>query len=151
MKRIPVVLVVAIALLVGGCGDDEEEPVATGTAPERAAEEASEPPVQLQGQVNERGQGQLFDDTLAVELGNFYFEPTYVQAAQAAVATVNLKNESDASHTFTIESLQIDQEVRPGESKDVQVQLPTTGDVEFFCRFHKDQGMRGVFYFQASG
>ena len=44
----------------------------------------------------------------------------------------------------------MDVEVPAGESKEVDIRLPTGGTIEFYCRFHKGQGMRGAFILPAS-
>lgn len=158
MRRI-LVVVVTLALALGGCGDDDETTSQGGSPPTTAAEEATgrgmegqsdTPPVALAGQVNDQGRGQLFGEALDLEAGDFYFEPTFIQASQGQAATITVRNQGQAPHTFTVESLQIDVEVGPGQSREVQVQLPERGSVEFICRFHAEQGMRGAFYFQAS-
>jgi len=61
--------------------------------------------------------------------------------------TVELVNEGNATHTFTSDALGVDEDVDASESSSVTVTLPEEGAVEFHCRFHEGQGMRGAFYF----
>ena len=56
-----------------------------------------------------------------------------------------MNNEGDSTHTFTIDGLGVDQELKPGESADIDVTLPASGTVAYYCRFHKGQGMQGAF------
>ena len=66
-----------------------------------------------------------------------------------ATLTVELKNEGKVPHTFTIDSLHIDQQLNPDQKKTVTVKLPSSGTVAFYCRFHKSLGMQGAFFFNA--
>jgi hypothetical protein len=34
--------------------------------------------------------------------------------------------------------------VQPGDTSTLEVDLPDTGEFEFFCRFHRSQGMTGA-------
>jgi len=62
--------------------------------------------------------------------------------------TFVLENEGDAPHTFTIDALDIDTEVAPGGSAEVEVTLPGQDATLFYCRFHQGQGMQGAVYFE---
>jgi plastocyanin len=61
--------------------------------------------------------------------------------------TVHLANEGNATHTFTSDSLGVDEELSGGDSSSVTITLPEEGAVEFHCRFHEGQGMKGAFFF----
>jgi plastocyanin len=81
---------------------------------------------------------------LELELDDFYFEPTVLEGEAGQALTVNLFNEGDAPHTFTIDELQIDEELQPGdEGVTADVTFPESGALVFYCRFHAGQGMRG--------
>jgi plastocyanin len=155
MRKLMTVLTVlaALSLLAAACGDDDDDDVAsTGSESESGsgseAEGSGEAPVQLEGEVNDHGTEEA-GDTLELELDDFYFGPTFVQAQTGATVTVTLNNEGDAPHTFTIDDLDIDEEVAPGDSTDVEVTLPDEGATMFYCRFHVSQGMQGAFFFNA--
>lgn len=134
------VLLLAVLLLVGGgCAED------TGTV-------ATEPPEGTEapaatGEVNDHGTETFTTESfeVALELDNFYFEPTFIKSPGDATATVRLTNEGTAPHTFTVDALEVDEEIQPGESRDVTVSIGTETRYEFYCRFHADQGMRGAF------
>ncbi len=113
---------IAAALLAAACGDDEEE---TGD---------NESP----GNNEEAGQ------TVEMEMDDFYFDPAELDAAPGDTITVNLKNEGQATHTFTIDALGIDQQVAAGEEATVQVHAAEAGDLRFYCRFHGASGMEGT-------
>jgi plastocyanin len=141
------VLIAAVALLVlGACGsDDDDDAGGADTSPETT--EASAAPVQLAGQVNEEGTGDASgEDEFALELDDFYFGPTYVKVTSGQTLTIELENEGDAPHTFTIDAIGVDEQVEPGQAATVEVELPDAEAVAFYCKFHKERGMQGAFY-----
>ncbi len=103
------------------------------------------PPVQLEGQVNEHGASTVSGGSIELELDDFYFQPTYVQATPGATVEVELSNEGSASHTFTIDDQNIDVTLEPDGHETVQVTMPDSGSLRFYCRFHASQGMQGAF------
>ena len=82
---------------------------------------------------------------VSLEQDDFYFQPTTLEGEAGKPLQVALKNEGQASHTFTIDSLNIDQTVKPGETMTVSVTPKAGGDLPFYCRFHKaSNGMQGT-------
>ena len=83
---------------------------------------------------------------MEVELDDFYFGPTVIEATPGHSFTVELFNEGDVPHTFTSESLGVDLVVEPGQRAELGINAPSAvGTVEFFCRFHKSgQNMVGA-------
>ncbi|HEX7097016.1 MAG TPA: cupredoxin domain-containing protein [Acidimicrobiales bacterium] len=130
------------ALVVAGCGDDGDE---TTTASEEG------PPVSLPGEVSDRGSTDLGDATeLELDLGDQYFAPTFVNAPGGATVSVTISNSGELPHTFTIDELDIDEQVNAGESATVEVTLPDSGTAVFYCRFHRAAGMQGAFVVSGS-
>jgi plastocyanin len=78
-----------------------------------------------------------------VELDNFYFKPTVVQGKAGQSLTLELKNEGDVEHNFTLTDQNIDTDLEPGKSAKVKVTIPKSGTVSFFCKYHKSMGMAG--------
>jgi plastocyanin len=151
MRRIGVVMLPA-ALLVASCGNDDGDNVReSGSASESesgsASGTATEPPVSLEGEVNDHGIGEVQGGEIEIELDDYYFGPTFVKAAPSESITVDLTNESDEAHTFTSDALGVDEEVAPGDATSVTLALPEEGAVEFHCRFHEGQGMKAAVYF----
>jgi plastocyanin len=79
-----------------------------------------------------------------VELDDFYFEPTVLEGKPGQKVTLELKNEGNSEHSFTIDSQNVDQELGPGEEAEVDVTIPKSGVVSFYCKFHKSSGMAGA-------
>jgi plastocyanin len=83
-------------------------------------------------------------DEVELELDDFYFEPTVLEGEAGQTLTVSMFNEGDAAHTFTIDELQIDEELQPGdEGVTAEVTFPDSGALVFYCRFHVGGGMLG--------
>src|SRR2546421_12346271 len=132
MRKVMLVLAVA-AVLAAGCGSSSKKT-------------SSAPPVSLPGQTNNHGAKAVKDGaSIEVEADDFYFGPTFINAPAGAKVTVELKNEGKATHTFTSTSLNVDQTLSPGQKMNVQVTLPSSGPVEYHCKFHQGQGMQGAF------
>jgi plastocyanin len=79
-----------------------------------------------------------------VEMDDFYFEPTVLEGKAGQKVTLELKNEGKTEHSFTIDSQNVDQELGPGEEAEVDVTIPKSGVVSFYCKFHKSSGMAGA-------
>lgn len=162
MRKIAVLLLPA-ALVVASCGDDDgadvresgsESGSASGSESGSASgpasgsgSESGDAPVELEGTVNDHGIGEVEGDELELELDDNYFGPTFVKGSPGGSVTVELVNEGSATHTFTSDALGVDEEVGPDDEASVTVTLPDEGAVEFHCRFHGAQGMKGAFYF----
>ena len=74
---------------------------------------------------------------------SYYFDPTVLSGSAAQKLTVHVENKGTVPHTFTIDAQSISVELQPGDEKDVQVALPSSGVVEFYCQFHHSLGMAG--------
>lgn len=115
----------------------------------------SNPPVKLEGKVNNKGTKQVKKGKISIEEDDFYFKPTFPKSKLGSKVTVSLQNEGNTQHTFTIPSLGIDTVLDADKKATVDVTLPTDGALAFYCRFHgpttsapgaSNQGMQGAFY-----
>ena len=144
MRRI-VMVAFAIGFVATACAQDEGSTVAT---PPTTAEATVSPGASPAGSptINDHGTktftGQNFE--LEIELDNFYFSPTFVKSPGGATAMIELHNEGSVPHTFTIDALNVDHEVAPGKRMEFTLKIGTETRYEFYCKFHKDQGMRGA-------
>ena len=116
----------------------------SGTAAATSAP-AGSAPVSLPGTVNDHGTGTVKDGgELEMELDDFYFGPTYVTGPAGAKVKIDLANEGQKGHTFTIDSAKIDQQLDPGAKATVEVTLPASGSLAFYCRVHGSGGRQGA-------
>jgi plastocyanin len=79
-----------------------------------------------------------------VELDDFYFKPTVLTGKPGQQVTLEVKNEGQTEHSFTIASQGIDKVIQPGAKAEVTVKIPQSGAVSFYCKFHKSSGMAGA-------
>ena len=83
--------------------------------------------------------------TVNVVAKDFMFEPTTITATAGKPVTVTIKNEGQAEHNFSIESLKVNQDIEKGESKTVTFTPTQSGSIQFFCEYHKNShGMVGT-------
>jgi plastocyanin len=132
--------------LLASCGDDDDTSTGSASGSGSASSPAAEAPVSLPGDVNDHGAGDVGDSgTLDLELDDEYFAPTFVDAPAGSTVEVSLENEGDEPHTFTIDGTDVDEQVAPGAKATVEVTLPDSGSLRFYCRFHVGSGMQGAF------
>ena len=82
---------------------------------------------------------------VSLEQDDFYFQPAKLNGEAGKSLQVAIKNEGKTSHTFTIDSLNIDQTVKPDETMTVTVTPKAGGNLPFYCHFHKaSNGMQGT-------
>jgi plastocyanin len=112
-------------------------------------------PVTLDGKVNNKGTKDISTKKsarLELEADDFYFSPTFVKVKPGEKVRITLKNEGSATHTFTSDALNIDQQLASGKSKKFTVTVPSSGTAfQFHCDFHEDMGMQGAFFTKAGG
>jgi plastocyanin len=135
MRKLMLVLAV-MTVVAAACGSSK------GSSSSSTATKPS-----LPGQTNDHGSKAVKDGAkFEVEIDDFYFEPTFIDAPAGAKLTLELKNEGKTTHTFTSTALNVDQTLSPGQSMDVSVTVPGgAGSTEFHCKFHQGQGMQGAF------
>jgi plastocyanin len=73
----------------------------------------------------------------------FYFEPTLLTGTAGQTVTIELENEGDAEHNFSLPDQAVDQDVESGQKAQVEVTFPDSGTLVFFCKYHQNMGMRG--------
>ena len=82
--------------------------------------------------------------TLDVSAQNFFFTPNQITGTAGEKVTFHITNEGDTTHNFSIDSLNINENIDAGQSADIQVTFPSSGSVEFYCSIHKTLGMTGT-------
>ncbi len=133
MRSRVLLLLAGATLVLASCGGDggNGDPGnggADGTAPPAATDTADD------GEDGDSGETRI-----AME-DNVFVPATLTVAAGAEL---ELDNEGENPHTFTIEEAGIDVEVPAGENGETTVDLDP-GSYEFICRFHEAQGMTGT-------
>jgi plastocyanin len=94
------------------------------------------------GTTGSTGSGGAGTSVLTLTQVNYQFTPGTITVAHGDTITVTDTNPS-TPHTFTIAGTDIDVANDPMGSQDVSIDLEP-GTYDFFCRFHKSQGMTGT-------
>jgi plastocyanin len=134
--RKAIVFTFAALLLLAACGSSSKS----------SSSGSSNAPVQLTGQVTNKGTATAANGSISIQATDFAFSPTFVKAPGGSTLTVNLKNAGQSTHTFTIDSPHVDQTLAPGATMTVKVTVPSSGSVNFYCRFHRTLGMQGAIF-----
>jgi plastocyanin len=146
MRKLALILSTLMLVALAACGDTDPASNTVATPPDDYGTDASPAASGAQSDINEHGTETFTENAFEVELelDNFYFEPTFIKSPGGATATVKLHNEGDVQHTFTIDDLEVDEELAPDEEKTITVEIGTETRYEYYCRFHAPQGMRGA-------
>ena len=77
--------------------------------------------------------------TTAVHLTakDFSFTPATISAKAGQKVTVSFKNDGSVEHNFSITSLKVDKDAEKGASATVSFTPSQSGDIQFFCKYHK--------------
>ena len=130
-------IVFALGLVTAACGGGDETSGGDG--------ETEGGTITINGDTaNNKGTKEVAGDETEVELDDFYFEPTIIKAAPGTELKFELFNESNNLHNFKLDDQNIDQDVAAGEDVNVMVTIPDSGQVEFYCKYHKASGMVGA-------
>ncbi|HXF71927.1 MAG TPA: cupredoxin domain-containing protein [Actinomycetota bacterium] len=147
-RRIVAAAVLALALLASACGGGAASGGGGGGSSPSAAGGSSPSGGALTiggEEANDHGSRDVSGETeVRLEADDFYFEPTVLEGSAGQQLTIEVENEGNATHTFTIDEQGIDEELSPGGSATVTVTFPDSGQVVFYCRFHRTQGMLGA-------
>jgi plastocyanin len=145
MKRGVVIVAGCVLLLAAaGCGSNSSSS-SGGTTTEESGGGGGGQKTIAGVKANDHGTKAVEDNgKTEVELDDFYFEPTVLEGKPGQTVTLELKNEGETEHSFTIDSQNVDQELGPGEEAEVDVTIPKSGVVSFYCKFHKSSGMAGA-------
>jgi plastocyanin len=139
------VLVTVLSLAAVACGgDDNTTPSAGGTtSPGGSSPQPSASPLNNEGSLDATGM-----NSFSIELDDNYFKPTFIKVKPGQTLNIELESEGGNQHTFTITSMNVNEQIAPGEKKEIDLTIPAgTEDVQFFCAIHVSLGMRGGFFF----
>lgn len=138
-----VVALVALATVVSlaACSESNDQETSTGGAP-----------ASLTGSVNDHGTTSLAgaDPSVEVELDDNYFGPTFLEVESGATVKVDLRNEGSTQHSLTTDD-GVDVVVDPDQTGEAELAAPDSGQLSFYCRFHKQNGMQGAVVVSDSG
>src|SRR5215218_6644974 len=133
MTRIQGVVVIAALFLVfaaAGCGGGSES--------SDEGEEATSTTI-MGTQTESHGTKDISSESgkVEIELDDNYFEPTVLKGKPGQMVELELKNEGNTAHTFTLAEQSVDKEIQPGDETETEVKFPASGQLKFVCRFHE--------------
>ena len=76
---------------------------------------------------------------------DFKFAPAEISVSASGQVTLRVENRGKTTHNLSIPAISADIDYRPGTGDNVIFVPPTSGRIEFFCKYHLDQGMLGAF------
>jgi YVTN family beta-propeller protein len=85
-----------------------------------------------------RGQAEL-----DLEADDYYFGPTFLHGQPGQQLKLEVENESGTFHNISVPGLQIDRDIPPHGTTEIEVTFPQSGAMRFFCKFHAALGMNG--------
>lgn len=152
--------VLLVAVLSAGCGSSGGSDASSGTTAATSSGDGSSsgkgPDVAalttaggLDGKVSvadepDEIEATAKDGKLDVEIDDYYFGPAFIHAPGGTTLRLTIENGGDMAHTFTIDSLKVDEELQSGAKATVEVAVPDSGAVRYYCRFHEGSGMQGA-------
>jgi plastocyanin len=140
------VLVTALVPVLAGCGSSSSSSSSSSGTTTESSGGGGGGKKKIAGVVANDHGTKAVEDTgkTEVELDDFYFEPTVLQGKAGEKVELELKNEGQVEHSFTIDSQGINKDLQPGDEAEVMVTIPQSGVVSFYCTFHKSSGMAGA-------
>ncbi len=121
VKRMVSAGLVAVALVGGlvGCGDDDDDKTVGSATADIVAKTDPKP----------------------------HFEPEELKAALNSDVVLTVRNEGDATHNFTISFLGVDEDIPPGQTKQIRFTVkPPPHNEDFYTFYDKNfqgEGMQG--------
>ena len=132
MRRLGIALVaVALISVAAGCGGDGDDETGGPTTTGVASSDAE--------RMDVKG-----EDIVEVVMDDEFFKPAILVGTPGQKVTIDLKNEGEAAHTFTVDEELVDEEVQPGDTGQVRITFPESGEAPFICRYHESLGMVGT-------
>src|SRR5499433_354171 len=77
-----------------------------------------------------------------MEADDYYFGPTFLRGKPGQRLRLRIENESGTLHNITIPG-QLDRDILPKKTIEVEVTIPASGALVFSCKFHGPLGMNG--------
>jgi glucose/arabinose dehydrogenase/plastocyanin len=125
-------------------GDAETAPTGTPEATPAAGEFAATPEGVEASPATDTAAGGAGDE-ITVESVDIDFNPNEFTIPANTDVTIHLPNNGAAQHNFSVEELEIDADIAPGEEQTITINAPA-GEYEYYCDVpgHSEAGMVGT-------
>lgn len=81
---------------------------------------------------------------VSITAQDYSFQPAQISGVAGKPFRVTITNQGNATHSFVIDELNINQTISPGQQATVTVSPSGAGQLTFYCRFHRSSGMQGT-------
>jgi plastocyanin len=138
-------LVAGAVLVLGGCSKGRGPTTSEESASPSAAPSEQTTPLSSGELANFHGAKDVSGaGSTELELDDYYFGPTILTGKPGQSVKLELRNEGENQHNFTLAAQGINQTVDPGKTGEVTVTFPESGSASFHCAFHgASNNMRG--------
>jgi plastocyanin len=80
-----------------------------------------------------------------LDAGDFYYKGTFIHGEPGQTLTLEINNVAGQVHNISIPGQAVDTDIPPDSARvNVDVTFPTSGGVQFFCKYHTARGMNGL-------
>jgi YVTN family beta-propeller protein len=80
---------------------------------------------------------------VALRVDDYFFEPKVIQGRAGQPLRLRIDNAASTLHNLSIPRLGIDRDLPPKSRVELDVMVPRSGPIEFFCKFHGPLGQQG--------
>jgi YVTN family beta-propeller protein len=80
---------------------------------------------------------------VVVRVDDYSFTPSAVRARAGERLRLRVENAASTLHNLSAPALALDRDLPPRAQVEIDVTVPSTGAVPFFCKFHEPLGQRG--------
>ena len=80
---------------------------------------------------------------VALRVDDYFFEPKVIQGRAGQPLRLRIENAASTLHNLSAPGLGIDRDLPPKSRVEIDVTVPRSGPVEFFCKFHGPLGQQG--------
>jgi YVTN family beta-propeller protein len=80
---------------------------------------------------------------VALRVDDYFFEPRVIQGRAGQPLRLRIENAASTLHNLSAPGLGIDRDLPPKSRVEIDVTVPRSGPVEFFCKFHGPLGQQG--------
>ena len=81
--------------------------------------------------------------SVQVDAEDYAFRPASVAERPGTPLRLRVTSRSSTLHNFTLPAQRIDRDIAPGDTVEIELAVPASGSVPFFCKFHAALGQRG--------
>ncbi len=132
-----------VSTTAGQASSAPTQPVSTSTSTSGAASGTCPASSGLPAGTNVHGAAAASGSQISLEASDFFFSPTCVTGLHSGTITLTVHNGGVVLHNVSIPQLHIDQDMSPGQTITVVVQMGSAPLV-FFCKYHRGSGMLGA-------